>query len=188
MSIPISRPYRPTILPDWARTPPTPCDEALPCAVGPRPFLVDATSQAASSIRTFVQAIAPAATKAVRDLLEHVPGAIRARHYSRRTEKAYLGWIRRFISFNGGRDPSELGARDVSQFLSMLAVRGNVAASTQNQAFSALLFLYREVIGLELTGLDETIRAKRPQRIPQVLTPAEVQSILWMVPPSSWPR
>ena len=106
------------------------------------------------------------------------PGAIRARHYSRRTEKAYLGWIRRFISFNGGRDPHELGARDVAQFLSMLAVRGNVAASTQNQAFSGLLFLYREVIGIELTGLDETIRAKRPQRIPQVLTPAEVQSIL----------
>lgn len=173
-----SRPYRTTILSDALRTPPG--DEAIPCAIRAQPAVVGASSPPPSlpSPQSPIDVLAPAASKAVRDLLERVPGAIRSRQYSRRTEKAYMGWIRRFISFNGGRDPNELGARDVAQFLSMLAVRGNVAPSTQNQAFSALLFLYREVIGLELTGLDETVRAKRPQRIPQVLTPAEVQSIL----------
>jgi integron integrase len=122
--------------------------------------------------------IAPAASDAVREVLARVHGAVRARHYSRRTEKAYLGWIRRFISVNGGRDPDELGPSEVRQFLSMLAVRGHVAASTQNQAFSALLFLYRDVLERELAGLDEAVRAKRPVRLPQVLTPAEVQAVL----------
>jgi integron integrase len=156
-------PYRPTILPDWARTPP-PWDTVAEAPARPPAAVLDR--------------IAPAASEAVRDVLERVPAAIRARHYSMRTEKAYLGWIRRFISYNAGRDPQGLGTVDVTRFLSMLAVQGHVSASTQTQAFSALLFLYRDVLDRELTGLEETVRAKRPQRIPQVLTPIEVQSLL----------
>jgi integron integrase len=94
-----------------------------------------------------------------------------------RTEKAYLAWIRRFISYNNGRDPHGLGEAEVTRFLSMLAVQGRVSASTQTQAFSALLFLYRDVLKREITGLAETVRAKRPQRIPQVLTPFEIQAL-----------
>ncbi len=82
--------------------------------------------------------------------LDRVRDAIRARHYSRRTEDAYVGWIRRYIFFHGKRHPAEMGAPEVARFLSSLAVDGHVAASTQNQALSALLFLYREVLGVEL--------------------------------------
>ena len=122
--------------------------------------------------------IAPAASEAVREILARVHAAVRTRHYGRRTEKAYLGWIRRFISFNRGRDPRELGADQVKEFLSRLAVNGHVSASTQNQAFSALLFLYREVLGAKLQGLETTERAKRPERLPQVLSTGEVRAVL----------
>jgi integron integrase len=122
--------------------------------------------------------IAPAGSDAVRAAIQRVHGALRMRHYSRRTEKAYLGWIRRFIAVNGGRDPAALGPAEISAFLSMLAVRGHVSASTQNQAFSALLFLFRDVLEIPLAGLDETVRAKRPVRLPQVLSAAEVQAVL----------
>src|SRR5258708_21419793 len=87
-------------------------------------------------------------------LLDRVRQAIRARHYSRRTEKAYVWWIKRYIFFHGKRHPDELGSAEIVQFLSSLATRGHVSASTQNQAFSALLFLYREVLGRELAGLE----------------------------------
>ena len=100
------------------------------------------------------------------------------RHYSVRTERAYLQWIRRFILANGKRHPRDMGPREVEAFLSMLAVKGNVAASTQNQALSALLFLYRQVLGIELPWMDEVVRAKRPQRIPVVLTREEVTRLL----------
>jgi integron integrase len=103
---------------------------------------------------------------------------LRARHGSRRTEKAYVGWIRRYILFHGKRHPSDMGAAEVTQFLSALAVQRNVAASTQNQALSALLFLYREVLGQELPWLDEIVRAKQPARIPVVLSRGEVHAIL----------
>lgn len=83
-------------------------------------------------------------------LLDRVREALRARHSSRRTEKAYVAWIRRYIVFHGKRRPAEMGAVEVTQFLSSLAVQGNVAASTQNQALSALLFLYRQVLQVEL--------------------------------------
>ena len=83
-------------------------------------------------------------------LLDRVRETVRARHYSRRTEKAYVHWIRRYIFFHGKRHPAEMGAAEVTSFLTSLAVRDKVAASTQNQALSALLFLYREVLGLEL--------------------------------------
>ena len=85
-------------------------------------------------------------------LLDRVREAIRARHYSRRTEKAYVHWIKRFIFFHGKRHPAEMGAAAVTAFLTSLAVHSTVAASTQNQALSALLFLYREVLGVELRG------------------------------------
>jgi len=101
------------------------------------------------------------------------------RHYSARTERAYVGWIKRFIFFyDAKRHPDTMGAAEVTSFLSHLAMSQRVSASTQNQAFSALLFLYREVLGIELTGLETASRAKRPERMPVVLAPAEVASIL----------
>src|SRR5690606_7047300 len=111
-------------------------------------------------------------------LLDQVRAALRVRHYSIRTERAYLQWIRRFILANGKRHPRDMGAKEVEAFLSMLAVKGNVAASTQNQALSALLFLYRQVLGIELPWMDEVVRAKRPQRVPVVLTREEVTRLL----------
>jgi integron integrase len=109
-------------------------------------------------------------------LLDRVREAIRARHYSRRTEKAYVHWIKRYIFFHGKRHPAELGAPDVTAFLTSLAVHDKVAASTQNQALSALLFLYREVLGVELPWLDDVVRAKRLQHLPVVLTRDEVRA------------
>jgi integron integrase len=111
-------------------------------------------------------------------LLDQVRHAIRARHYSSRTEKAYVGWVRRYVVFNGKRHPTELGAVDVGRFLQDLAVRGRVAASTQNQAFSALIFLYGEVLHRKLEGLESVMRAKRPQRVPVVLSREEVAALL----------
>lgn len=99
-------------------------------------------------------------------LLDRVREAIRTRHYSPRTEKAYVGWIKRYIFFHGKRHPNEMGAPEVTRFLSSLAIRGQVSASTQNQAFSALLFLYREVLHRELAGLDEAVRPSGPYGCP----------------------
>jgi integron integrase len=110
-------------------------------------------------------------------LLERVRRAIQARHYSRRTEKAYVGWIHRFALYFRRR-PEEMGVPEVRNFLSSLATSRRVSASTQNQAFSALLFLYREVLELKLEGLDDVVRAKRPERLPLVLSRDEVQSLL----------
>jgi len=111
-------------------------------------------------------------------LLDRVRAALRIRHYSRRTEKAYVAWIRRYILFHGKRHPVEMGAPELTRFLSSLAVDGKVAASTQNQALSALLFLYREVLELDLPWLADVVRAKRPQRLPVVLTREEVRATL----------
>ena len=111
-------------------------------------------------------------------LLDQVREAVRAGHYSRRTEKAYIHWIKRYIFFHGKRHPAELGASEVTAFLTSLAVHDKVAASTQNQALSALLFLYREVLSVELPWLDDVIRAKRPQHLPVVLTRDEVRAVL----------
>ena len=111
-------------------------------------------------------------------LLDRVREAIRTRHYSRRTEKAYVHWIKRYIFFHGKRHPIEMGAAEVTAFLTALAVSSKVAASTQNQALSALLFLYREVLGVELPWLDDVVRAKRPLRLPVVLTRDEVRAVL----------
>jgi len=111
-------------------------------------------------------------------LLDRVRQAIEARHYSRRTEKAYVHWIKRYIFFHGKRHPAEMGAAEVTAFLTSLAVHDKVAASTQNQALSALLFLYREVLGVGLPWLDDVVRAKRPQYLPVVLTRDEVRAVL----------
>jgi integron integrase len=104
--------------------------------------------------------------------------AIRVRHYSLRTERAYLHWIRKFIVYHGKRHPGELGAREVTAFLSHLANDLNVAAATQAQALAALLFLYEAVLGMELPWLDDIVRAKRPRRLPTVLDRDEVRALL----------
>jgi integron integrase len=111
-------------------------------------------------------------------ILDRVRAAIRARHYSRRTEKAYVAWIRRFILDSGKRHPAELGAVEVTAFLTSLAVDGRVSPSTQNQALSALLFLYREVLEIDLPWLNDVVRAKRPLHLPVVLSRAEVRAAL----------
>src|SRR5690606_28289221 len=111
-------------------------------------------------------------------LLDQVRIRCRTKHYSIRTERAYVGWARRFILANNRRHPRELGLAEVEAFLSALAVREDVAASTQNQALSALLFLYKEVLGIELPWVGSVTRAKRPKRLPVVLTHAEVRSLL----------
>jgi site-specific recombinase XerD len=103
-------------------------------------------------------------------LLEQVRDAIRLRHYSLRTEQSYLDWIKRFILFHHKRQPKDMGAAEVEQFLSHLAVAGKVAASTQNQALSALLFLFKQVLGIDLTWMNDITLAKRPQSLPVVLT------------------
>jgi len=111
-------------------------------------------------------------------LLEKVREKLRLRHYSLRTEEAYLGWIKRFVLFHGKRHPREMGAEEVEAFLSDLAVRRNVSAATQNQALAALLFLYKEVLGIQLPWLDGVARAKRPQHLPTVLTARETGALL----------
>jgi integron integrase len=111
-------------------------------------------------------------------LLDRVRHKIRVKHYSRRTEKAYVDWVRRYVHFHGLRHPEGLGAQEVEAFLTHLAVEGNVAASTQNQAKSALLFLYKEVLGIELPWLDGVTSAKQSRRLPVVLTRAEVARLL----------
>ena len=111
-------------------------------------------------------------------LLDRVRAALRARHFSRRTEEAYVAWIRRYIFFHAKRHPAEMGAPEVTRFLTSLAVEGHVAASTQNQALSALLFLYREVLEVGLPWLDGIVRARRPERLPVVLTRDEVRAVL----------
>lgn len=113
-----------------------------------------------------------------RRLLDQIRDATRVRHYSIRTEAAYVDWARRFVLFHAKRHPATLGATEVSAFLTHLAVDRGVAASTQNQAKSALLFLYREVLAVELPWLDEVIVAKNGRRLPVVLTAPEVRALL----------
>jgi integron integrase len=140
----------------------------LPCA--PRALLAD---------RALVVRETPPVTPPRPRLLDRVRAALRARHYSRRTEEAYVGWIKRYIFFfHAQRHPAEMGAEEITRFLSSLAVDGRVAASTQNQALSALLFLYRDVLEVDLPWLDGIVRAKRPHRLPIVLTRDEVRAVL----------
>jgi len=110
--------------------------------------------------------------------LNEVIAAIRVRHYNIRTEQCYVGWIRRFIIFHGKRHPAEMGAAEVGDFLTHLAVTGNVAASTQNQALNALVFMYKAVLDKPLGNLQGVIRAKKPRRLPVVLSSDEVAAVL----------
>ena len=111
-------------------------------------------------------------------LLTQLRDAIRTRHYSRRTEDAYTAWVRRFVEFNRRQHPQSLGAAEVRDFLSALAVREQVSAATQNQARAALVFLYRDVLKLPLDSLDDVVSAKRPKRLPSVLDRDEVHRVL----------
>jgi|SRR5215213_1900694 len=119
-------------------------------------------------------------------LLDQVRDSIRLRHFSIRTEQAYSHWIKRFIIFHGKRHPSELNEQHVTAFLSHLAVKLEVAAATQNQAMSAIVFLYREVLNQPLDWLDNIARARKPSRLPVVFTRDEVRMILAQLDGSLW--
>ncbi|NUQ20084.1 MAG: integron integrase [Gemmatimonadaceae bacterium] len=113
-----------------------------------------------------------------RALLEQIRVEVRLRHYSRRTEDAYVAWVRRFIAFHQRRDPRTLTASDLRAFLSTLAVRDKVSASTQNQARAALAFLYRDILHLPFETIEGVAAAKRARRVPEVMTRAEVRRVL----------
>ena len=119
-------------------------------------------------------------------LMGDVRRVMRARHYSGRTETAYLGWIKRFILVNRLRHPGEMGQREVEAFLTRLAVEGRVAPSTQNQAFSALVFLYRDVLRMQLPWLEDVVRAKPQRKLPVVLAPEEVRVLLAQLDGRAW--
>jgi integron integrase len=119
-------------------------------------------------------------------LLDQVRNAIRRRHYSYRTEETYIHWIKRFIYFHDKRHPREMAASEVTGFLNYLAKERNVASATQNQALSALLFLYRDVLAQPLPWLDELERARRPARVPAVLTMSEIRRLLSNLDGTRW--
>ena len=119
-------------------------------------------------------------------LLEQVRQLIRIRHYSIRTEETYVQWIRRYIVFHGKRHPKDMGSEELTQFLSDLAIRGKVSASTQNQALNAILFLYRDVLQIQLPWLENVQRAKKPQHLPVVLTRNEVRAVLAQLEGTPW--
>ena len=118
--------------------------------------------------------------------LDAVRNKIRLKHYSIRTEESYVQWVKRFILFHGKRHPGEMGAPEVEAFLTHLAVDGNVSASTQNQARSALLFLYKQVLVQELPWLDNVEQAQKPRRMPTVLDNDEVRALLGQLQGVHW--
>jgi len=121
-----------------------------------------------------------------RGLFEVARERIRTRHLAFRTEQTYLQWMRRYVKFHGRRHPRDMGAAEVEAFLTHLAVQAKVGASTQNQALQALLFLYRQVLGIELPWLENVTRASRPKRLPVVLGIAEVRSVLAQLDGTAW--
>lgn len=127
----------------------------------------------------------PEAAPRVR-LFDEVRRKIRLKHYSRSTERVYLQWMRRFILANDRRHPREMGGAEVERFLSRLATEGDVSASTQNQALSALLFLYRDVLDIELPWMENVVRAKRPRRLPVVLSQVETRQMLAQMDGRAW--
>ena len=120
----------------------------------------------------------PSASEGRPRLLDQLRLALRSRHYSKRTEQAYCLWVRRYIHFHDLRHPAEMAEPEINAFLTHLAVADKVSASTQNQALSALLFLYRHVLGREVGDLSEVVRARASHRVPVVLTRDEVRSVL----------
>ncbi|MBW6512557.1 MAG: integron integrase [Desulfuromonadaceae bacterium] len=119
-------------------------------------------------------------------LLEQLQDALRVRHYRPRTIQTYCGWVKRYIYFHNVRHPREMGEAEINVFLTHLAVQDKVSASTQNQALSALLFLYRHVIGREVGALGDVIRARKPKRLPVVLTVNEVKVVLEQISGDKW--
>jgi integron integrase len=131
--------------------------------------------------------VADAASAPVRPkLLERLRRAIRLHHYSPRTEQAYVYWVRRLVRFHGMRDPALMGEPEISAFLTDLATRQRVSASTQNQALGAILFLYRDVLGRRLAWLDGVVHAKETERLPIVLTPGEVRAVMGKLSGEHW--
>jgi len=130
--------------------------------------------------------VSPPASPSKPKLLDQVRQAIRIRHYSPKTEESYVHWIKRFIFFHNKRHPAEMSEKEIAQFLSSLAGELHVSASTQNQALNAILFLYRDVLRKEIGYVDGVIRAKKPHRLPVVLTRQEVKSILGILDHSDW--
>lgn len=131
------------------------------------------------------------ATGATRDgrrvgLFQRMRAELRVRHYSPRTEEAYVGWVRRFVRHHSGRHPREMGRSEIEAFLSHLASNEDVAASTQNQALAAILFLYECVLGAKIENANAFVRAKRPARVPIVLTPSEVSQVLSQLEGPTW--
>jgi integron integrase len=125
-----------------------------------------------------INTLSPDSSSRPPKLLDQLRGRVRLKHYSLRTEQAYVQWAKRYLFFHGMRHPAEMGKSEIEAFLTALAVERNVTASTQNQALSALLFLYREVLGINLPWLSEVTRAKKPARLPTVLTQLEARSLL----------
>ena len=123
---------------------------------------------------------------AMPDLMARIRARCRLKHYSMRTEQAYLAWVWRFIRANAGCHPMQMGGAEVEAFLTRLATEGKVAASTQNQALAALLFLYREVLRVQLPWMDGVVRAKGARRIPSVLSAGEVGRLLAMLDGQTW--
>jgi integron integrase len=128
--------------------------------------------------KTTSQTLQETATSSKPRLLDQVRQAIRIRHYSGKTEEAYVGWIKRFIFFHDKRHPTEMGETEIARFLSSLADDRHVSASTQNQALNAILFLYGEVLSKNIGLIEGVVRAKRPRRLPVVLTKVEVKMVL----------
>lgn len=154
------------------RAPHSPADVALPpFPASPTPTTTS-PARAAAGARPVTQA--PSEPR-LRDRLRDV---LRLRHASPRTEEAYVNWVRRFVVFHERRHPADMGPAEITAFLNHLAVEGRVAASTQNQALNALVFLYRHVLGVDLLAFDDLVRARRPKRLPVVLTPGEVREVL----------
>ena len=119
-------------------------------------------------------------------LLDRVRLVIRSRHYSRRTEQAYVHWIRRYIVFQGKRHPSTMGAAEIAEFLSWLATERHVSSSTQNQAFSAIVFLYKQVLHIDVGTIEHVPRAKMPARLPVVLSREEVGTLVRQLDGTMW--
>ena len=143
----------------------------------PAPILSKAVSQ--------YPRIAPAPAQKPK-LLDRLREALRSRHYSRRTEQTYCHWIKRFIFFHNKRHPGEMAEPEINAYLTHLAVKEKVSASTQNQALSALLFLYRYVLDRKIGDLGEVIRARKPKRIPVVMTRDEVKAVLGHLHGDKW--
>jgi Phage integrase, N-terminal SAM-like domain/Phage integrase family len=151
---------------------PAGCRRRSTCQTGPqRCYRNDA-------YRPGVALVPPQASGSPPKLLDRVRAAVRTRHYSRRTEEPYVGRIRRYIVFHRKTHPAQMGACEISQFLTWLAVQRRVSASTQNQALSAVLFLYKEVMAVEIGAVPAVVRARTPDRLPVVLSREEIAAIL----------